>query len=396
MRKKVLIIILLLVIALLSYFGSYFFIRFNYEENIQIALGEEFNHSIKVTSFFKDVTDKTDIKGSVDTSKIGKYEVLYTYKNLLNISKTKKTIVSVIDNIAPNIELKGEDVIYLLVNNHYEEMGYIVTDNYDENVEVTIEGEVDINTPGVYYIKYIAKDSSNNKGKIKRKVIVREKIGFDLDIKDFNINNYYDESVVLQETEDMGDEYINQMVFVGDSVPWHFGLDNMWKSENVYAAPCTGPMNISYQPVYWKNKITKKTILELITENKPKYMLVSIGFCEIVSSGNVDNFINYYDQFINNVKTNSPNTIIILGSIYPVINEILKEGEVPTNRQVNEYNYYTAYIAQKNNLKFLNYAEVVKNNQGMAEMTLTTSDGYHPNIKGMKEIIKYIRTHGYK
>lgn len=394
-KRFLFIISIILLLFLLIYIGSYLLIIFDYEKKVDVSLGEKFKSSIKVTSVFKDVTDNVIIEGNVDTNKLGNYEIIYTYKNILNITKSKKSIVSVVDDEAPTIELKGDSIVYLIVNTQYNEQGYIVKDNHDEEVEVVIDNEIDITTPGIYYIKYVAKDKSNNQKTVKRKVIVREKIDIDLDIKSFDINNYFDDNVILKETEDMGNNYINQMVFVGDSVPWQFGLNNMWKSENVYAAPCTGPMNVSYQQVYWKNKATKKTILELITENQPKYILVSIGFCEIVSSGDINNFISYYDEFISNVKKNSPNTTIILASIYPVINETLRGNQVPTNKQVNEYNYYTAYVAQKNNLKFLNYAEVVKNSEGMAEATLTMDDGYHPNISGMKKIIQYIRTHGY-
>lgn len=397
-KKKKLIIFLILFIILLLFSSLSFFVFFDYEENIKVALGDEFKPNIKANYFFRDVSNDVDVSTDVDVNKVGEYDVTYTYKTILNIKKTKKGKVIVVDKTAPSIELKGDNVVYLLYGNKYNELGYIVKDNYDkeEDIKVVVDGDIDVDTPGVYYVKYTAIDSSNNKKTIKRKVIVRDEIVIDLNIKEFDINNYFDNSVILGETEDMGEEYINDITFVGDSVPWQFGLNNMWNTDRVYAAPCTGPMNVSYQPVYWKNKLTKNTILDLVSLNKPKYILVSIGFCEIVSSGDVDSFISYYDKFIDDVNKNSPDTTIILASIYPVISETLRGNQVPTNKQVNEYNYYTAYIAQKNDLKFLNYSEVVKNSQGLAEASLTMDDGYHPNIKGMKEIIKYIRTHGYK
>ena len=130
--------------------------------------------------------------------------------------------------------------------------------------------------------------------------------------------------------------------------------------------------------------------------NKRKYILVSIGFCEIVSSGNVELFTSNYGKFIDDIKEKSPNTKIILNSMYPVISETLRGNEVPTNRQTNEYNYYIASIAKKYKLKYLDSASVLKNSQGLAEPSLTGEDGYHPNIAGMKKVIQYVRTHGYK
>lgn len=134
----------------------------------------------------------------------------------------------------------------------------------------------------------------------------------------------------------------------------------------------------------------------MIKENRPEYILVSIGFCEIVSSGNVELFISNYEKFIEDIQNNSSNTKIILNSMYPVISETLRGNEVPTNKQTNEYNYYIASIAKKYKLKYLDSAVVLKNNKGLAEPTLTAEDGYHPNIAGMKKVIQYVRTHKYK
>lgn len=396
MKKIFKIIFVLIICIVLLFVSSYFFIVFDYEKSIEIPVGEKYEFKYKVESFFKDVSDEIVLSNNINYDVVGEYECEYKYTNLLNITKSKKSKVLVVDNIKPTITLNGEDVIYMLVNNDYQELGYNVQDNYDSDVEVIITGEINVNVPGVYYLKYTAKDSSGNKSKVTRKIIVREKFVVEQDIKKFNINDYFDDNVILSETEDMGDDYINKMVYVGDSVPWVFSNNYMWNPERVYAAPCTGPSNVLQQKVYLNNKLTNKTIVDLIEINKPEYILVSIGFCEIVSLGNVDKFIENYDNFINEIKNLVPSSKIILASIYPVINETLRGTEVPTNKQVNEYNYYTAYVAQKNNLKYLNYSEIVKNNEGLADKMLTMSDGYHPNNLGMQKIINYIKTHGYK
>ena len=100
--------------------------------------------------------------------------------------------------------------------------------------------------------------------------------------------------------------------------------------------------------------------------------------------------------FFDDIKKNSPNTKIILSSMFPVISETLNPNVVPTNKQANEYSYYIASVAKKYKLKFLNVGSVLKNSQGLAEPTLTGDDGFHPNIAGMKRVVQYVRTHGYK
>ena len=374
----------------------YFSIRFESKNKIEINVGEKFKYKMKAKFLSKDISSELKQSGKVNSNEIGDYKVTYSYSIILGLSKRKTVLVSVVDKEKPTIELNGGDKLELFLNNDFEDPGYKVTDNYDKEVKVTVKGDIDTKKAGTYYLTYVATDSSGNKEEIVRKVIVSEKSPTDVSISEFDIHDYFDSSVILGETEDYGSDYIEKIAFVGDSVPWQFGLQHQWNSNNVYAAACTGPSNIYSQKAYWKNVLTTKTIPDLIKENKPEYILVSIGFCEIVSSGNVDLFISNYGKFIDDIKKNSPNTKIILNSMYPVISETLRGNEVPTNKQTNEYNYYIASIAKKYKLKYLDSASVLKNSQGLAEPSLTGDDGYHPNISGMKKVIQYVRTHGYK
>lgn len=395
-KKVVKIFLIIMAIFVIGVCIFRFAIRFKSDSKIEINVGENYNYKMKATFFSKDISNKLEKEGKVDSSKIGKYRVVYSYKMFLGLKRKKTVTVSVVDKLSPTIELIGNNNLELFLDDEYIEPGYNVNDNYDKNVKVSVKGEVDTKTVGTYYLTYIATDSSGNTAEVVRKVIVKEKPPVDVPIAEFDIHNYFDSNVILGETEDYGNEYISKIVFVGDSVPWQFGLQGQWDSKNVYAAACTGPSNIYSQKAYWKNKLTSKTIPDLIKENRPEYILVSIGFCEIVSSGNVELFISNYEKFIEDIQNNSSNTKIILNSMYPVISETLRGNEVPTNKQTNEYNYYIASIAKKYKLKYLDSAVVLKNNKGLAEPTLTAEDGYHPNIAGMKKVIQYVRTHKYK
>ena len=50
-----------------------------------------------------------------------------------------------------------------------------VTDNVDEKVDVTVEGEYDFNKAGTYTLYYVAKDSSENEAKEEFKLVVKAK-----------------------------------------------------------------------------------------------------------------------------------------------------------------------------------------------------------------------------
>ncbi|WP_299266465.1 BspA family leucine-rich repeat surface protein [uncultured Psychrosphaera sp.] len=66
------------------------------------------------------------------------------------------------DTTAPVITLNGESEITIELNSVYSELAATATDDTDDNVEVSITGEVDTSTVGTYIITYTATDSAGN------------------------------------------------------------------------------------------------------------------------------------------------------------------------------------------------------------------------------------------
>lgn len=115
--------------------------------------------------------------GDVDTSKVGKFEVIYSSKSKLfkNI-KSVKRIVNILHNIAPVIKLNGGDV-NLYKWNEYTEYGFFATDNIDGDItgNVQVVNNININEIGNYQVSYSVSDSSGNNVSVTRTVNVIEK-----------------------------------------------------------------------------------------------------------------------------------------------------------------------------------------------------------------------------
>lgn len=106
---------------------------------------------------------------------VGNFDVVYSVTdsagNLAQISRT----IAVIDNVAPELELLGDSLIEIDVSTPYIEPGYTVTDNYDTNPTVTINGDVNVFVLGGYTLTYTAVDTSGNESTPKnRTVVVRD------------------------------------------------------------------------------------------------------------------------------------------------------------------------------------------------------------------------------
>ncbi len=106
----------------------------------------------------------------VDMNVLGFYDVFY-YFDYAGLEPIEVTLtVEVVDTTAPVIDLNGSDEVFIILGNTYSELGASVEDNYDDEIEVEIEGFVDTSEVGDYYIDYTAEDSSGNSVTVQRLV----------------------------------------------------------------------------------------------------------------------------------------------------------------------------------------------------------------------------------
>ena len=150
------------------------------EEEQIISLGCEYQESgyTAVDNYDGDITDKVMVTSNIDINKLGEYSIIYSIKDSSNNQVEKKRIIKVIDNILPNITLKGSKTITVKVNGTYEEDGYFANDNYDGDItsKVKVSRNVDFGKIGTYEILYEVEDSFGNKATEKRIIQVIENV----------------------------------------------------------------------------------------------------------------------------------------------------------------------------------------------------------------------------
>ncbi|MBR1377450.1 MAG: polysaccharide deacetylase family protein [Bacilli bacterium] len=115
-----------------------------------------------IDNYDGDVTDKVtlDVKDDMIT-----YIVVDSSNN--ETSKTRTIIHE--DNVAPNLELKGNESITLTLGSGYSDPGYTATDNClgDITDKVVVEGSVNTNAVGTYTITHKVSDGVNETSKTR-------------------------------------------------------------------------------------------------------------------------------------------------------------------------------------------------------------------------------------
>lgn len=172
--RNILIYLVIVLILLVINNFSYPELKLLGKKEINLSLNEKYTDpGYKIVPNNKKY--KVVIDNNIDENKTGSYEVKYSLqvKNKI-INKVRK--VNVIDNISPEITLKGSDNIKLYESSDYEEPGFIAYDNYDGDITKNVIVQNDIKEEiGDYKITYIVEDSSGNKTMVTRNVKILDK-----------------------------------------------------------------------------------------------------------------------------------------------------------------------------------------------------------------------------
>ena len=393
--KKIIIICLIslsvLIIGSIIFLTSKYAISLNGEEIVKVEVGEKYKELGA-----KSIIDFKNIKtcGKVDTKKIGTYEINYKY-----FYSNIKRIVKVVDTIKPVINLDGNVEINLAIGATYKEPGYNSSDNYDGDLteKVVITNNIDTTKAGIYDVIYEVTDSSGNKESVIRKVSVNEKGPLSMNLEEYSLNGYFD-MTILKETERKDDNYINETIFYGDSITENFAYYNALSWNVVWAKASLTPENAHTWEVPIRPYGVNMTLADAVKTYKPKRLVITLG-ANAVAVMTEDYFISTYEDLVKKVKENSPNTMVIVQSIFPV--DIRWDTHANTNNsinntKINRLNYKLAEMCERQEVKFLNTAEALKDSSGRLEKGLGyDSDGIHLLPSGNSKVVEYFRIHAY-
>lgn len=131
---------------------------------------------------------------------IGDYTISYRLDYLGETYADSREIF-IGDLTPPELTLEGPANVGLYMGETYTEPGYTATDNHDGDLtaKVVTEGAVDINTFGVYTLKYTVKDAAGNSAEATRRVFVYDWAAFSSepiatfdDLRDYIVRNGWD------------------------------------------------------------------------------------------------------------------------------------------------------------------------------------------------------------
>lgn len=206
-------------------------------------------------------------------------------------------------------------------------------------------------------------------------------------------------NVILKETTDAGQEYIDNIIFLGDSTTHGLRSYRMLKdgrdTKQVWT-PVSGTLTLSQANVInilFPDTDSEITIAEAVELKKPPIIVITLGVNGVSFMGE-EYFKNEYIKLINNIQNISPDTIIILQSIFPVAKSYQHQSSI-NNDKIFAANEWIVTIAYETGVKYLDTYSALIGEDGFLSEDHQNGDGMHFNEKAFEIELNYIRTHAY-
>ena len=137
-------------------------------------------------------------------------------QQFINIQASTGTLP---DRTPPIITLIGEETVSLIQGNEYVEQGSITTDNVDTGLVASVSGDLDIDTPGTYYLTYTVKDTAENLASAVRtiKVVSADPVDLPSEEEFYLFYSDHDDSAYVQYWGDVWTSGTEPSDYTGES-----------------------------------------------------------------------------------------------------------------------------------------------------------------------------------
>ena len=178
--KLTILILAVVVVGVMAYAAIYYTTQFslvlNGEKNMSVGLNSVYEEQgATALQGGRDASGEVEIRGDVDTSVPGEYEIIYTIGNL----RTVRT-VTVLDKMDPEILLEDVDQQQTVkLGSKFTEPGYRAFDSNGKDItdRVKVSG-ADFVTAGINKVEYTVKDDDGKTTKVTRSVKVKPCIDY--------------------------------------------------------------------------------------------------------------------------------------------------------------------------------------------------------------------------
>lgn len=193
------------------------------------------------------------------------------------------------------------------------------------------------------------------------------------------------------------DSYFNAVTFVGDSIASGLGLYATGLPNAKYATYISAGVNSFVNNATMTNAVThvEETPMEAIAATQPDYVYLLVGTNNLVTQGNEDSFIAYYERLIDMLRERlNPGVIFYIQAIPGVQETVVESKPGLDNARIATVNDLLANLALRKGCYFVNIREALTNPADGSQIDdYQVTDGVHFNPAGYRAWAEYLATH---
>lgn len=190
-------------------------------------------------------------------------------------------------------------------------------------------------------------------------------------------------------------DYFDDTVMVGDSITYGMASYGYLDFNHVFAKIGLHQGTALTSKCVYTSKTNGYSISDALKIAKPGKIYVTLGINAIYSY-KADWFYDNYKALLNKIKTASPDSVIIIQSIFPVTEKwAINNGKPTCNQSVAYANQKLSELAKEENCYFLHTYEDLTDENGFLKPEYS-GDGIHLSRKGYEAVFNYILTHPVK
>ena len=188
--------------------------------------------------------------------------------------------------------------------------------------------------------------------------------------------------------------YINDTVFVGGTQ-----AVSMSKDSSITLNQYAGQDGLKVSQVLretcvnFADDANSYTIPQAIAKMKPLHVYIMVGGDDLDGTVSVDEFINDYKQIMQSIKTAYSACDVVACAIAPVSKGADDSAQKQT--YIDQYNQQLAVACNDMGFKYLNLAEVLKNDKGYAVDSYVDASTGAFSGSGVNAVLDYVKNHAH-
>ncbi len=199
------------------------------------------------------------------------------------------------------------------------------------------------------------------------------------------------DGTVLPATQDGGQTYVDETLFLGDSNTYRLVAYGLTTWQNNLSAVGMGIQHVTNTPcIYFEGSGGASYLADAVKKMQPRRIIITYGTNN--TDWSADTFIKQYKNALDTIRRKWEYADIIINAIPPV-------AAARTNAQaeqaaIDKFNKALADFAKEEGYTFLNSSEALRDGAtGYGKTEYFISDGLHLSEAGAKALMNYVRTH---